>query len=144
MPHLNQPAALRALNTAHDLGAWVRQELVSEHSDAKHVLRVIAREIDRWFHNDLPPEDIASLASEPARTGDPRWDALIEGVVAFRFHIVGMAAPLWCRATRLDEGWDPYASANASPGWRLLDMLETPAELLDKGVTLSHRSMELL
>lgn len=142
MPQLNQPAALRALNTAQDLGAWVRQELVSDHPDANHVLRVIARETDRWFHNDLSPREIAGLADEPARTGDRRWDALIEGVVAFRFHIAGMAAPQWCRATRLDEGWDPYA--NAGFGWRLLDMLETPAELLDKGVTLSHRSMDVL
>ncbi len=141
---MGMAADLGALNTAHSLGDWVRQELASEHPDAKHVLRVIARETDRWFNHGLSPDDIAGLASQPARTGSPRWDALIEGVVAYRCHIVGMAAPSWCQATRLDEGWDPYDTASASLGWRLLDMLETPAELLDKGVTLSYRSMDLL
>ncbi|MEI6624447.1 MAG: hypothetical protein WCP28_21360 [Actinomycetes bacterium] len=133
---------LRALSSAHDLGNWVRKELASERPDAKHALRVIARETDRWFTHGLSPHDIAGLASEPARTGDVRWDALIEGVVAYRLHLAGMAAPPWCLTTRLDEGWDPYDTP--SIGWRLLDMFETPAELLHKGVTLSHRSMELL
>lgn len=144
MANLNQSADLGTFNTARDLGEWVCQELASERPDEKHALRVIAREIDRWFHQDLSLDDVASLASEPARTGDSRWDALIEGVVAYRFHISGMAAPPWCQATRLDEGWDPYDTPSASLRWRLLDMLETPAELLDKGVTLSYRSMELL
>lgn len=109
------------------------------------MLRVLARETDRWFIHSLRPDDIADLATRPARTGDPRWDALIEGMVAYRLHIAQIPAPDWCRATRLEDGWDPYGDTPGSdPQWRLLDMFETPAELLDKGVTLSYRAMELL
>lgn len=137
-------ADLHALNTAHDLGDWVRHELGSSDPDTGHALRVIAREVDRWFNHHLHDGDIAALAHEPARTGDARWDALIEGVIAYRFHLAHMPAPGWCRATSLDDGWDPYGEApGADLGWRLLDMFETPVELLDKGVTLSYRSMEL-
>lgn len=138
-------AHTHALNTAHELGEWVRQELATRDPDTKHVLRVLARETDRWFNHDLAATDIAALASHPAQTGDPRWDALIEGVVAYRFHLAEIPVPQWCTVTRLDEGWDPYGdSPTADLGWRLLDMFETPVELLDKGVTLSRRSMELL
>ncbi|MGI9019049.1 MAG: hypothetical protein ACR2HR_18435 [Euzebya sp.] len=133
-----------ALNAAADLGDWVRIELASGTLDSNHVLRVLARETDRWFTHQLAPTDIAALAAEPARTGDARWDALIEGIVAYRFHIASMAAPDWCTATRLAEGWDPYDTPDADLGWRMLDMFETPAELLEKGVTLSHRAMSLL
>lgn len=134
-----------ALNTARDLGDWVYQEIASGEPDITHALRVIAHETDRWFTHHLPAADIAALAAEPARTGDARWDALIEGVVAYRFHLARIPVPRWCRATALAEGWDPYGQApGADLGWRLLDMFETPVELLDKGVTLSYRSMELL
>ena len=135
-----------ALNSAADLGNWLREELTATRPDVNHMLRVIARETDRWFLHNLDADDIAALASEPVNTGNRKWDALVEGVVAYRLHIAGLRSPRWTRRTRLDEGWNPREDTDNPPplAWSLLDLLETPAELFDKGVNYSYRNMELL
>ena len=134
------------LNSAASLAAWVRQELGTNHPDPVMITRVIARETDRWLDAHRAGLPVRELVTEPARTGDARWDALLEGVVAYRCGAMGIARPAWTRDTRLDVGWNPFDDSTAmmvSPAWALLDTLETPAPILDKGVTWSYRNMEL-
>jgi hypothetical protein len=66
-------------------------------------------------------------------------------MVAYRFNLAGLRPPAWTRRTQLAEGWDPLDETPTPPApeWSLLDMFETPAELLEKGITFSYRNMEL-
>lgn len=132
-----------ALNTAHDLAAWVRAELESEQPDTKHAIRVLTREIDRWFNNNLSDTQILDLAAEPAGTGDDHWTALIEGIVAHKLHCRGLKAPAWTKRTRLEVGgWDPYRVRD--DGWFRINIFATPVELLDKGIVFPRQELELL
>lgn len=132
------------LNSAAGLGEWVAAELAAPAPDHKHIVRVLTTETDRWFTNGLTPETIGKLAAEPGRTGSSQWDALIEGIVAYRLHIAGLPAPEWTKATTLDEGFDPYDGMVRDLGWHLLNVFDTPAELLGKGVILPASEMELV
>ncbi|MDR0783746.1 MAG: hypothetical protein LBE83_08335 [Propionibacteriaceae bacterium] len=138
---------MKALNSAADIAGWIREELTATPADVGVMTRVIARETDRWRAAHQAGEPVTALIAEPARTGDQRWDALLEGVVAYRCNQLGVPRPAWTNQTRLTVGWNPYEdhpSITMSPGWALLDTLETPAPILDKGVTFSYRNMELL
>jgi len=135
------------LNGAAAIADWLRGELAGERPDVVFMLRVIARETDRWLHAGLTREEVATLLGEPGTTGNKKWDALLEGVVAYRCSKLGVPRPSWTRRTSLDVGWNPYddsTSMTVSPAWALLDTLETPAPILDKGVTYSYRNMELV
>jgi hypothetical protein len=136
-----------SLNSAADIASWLRQELLASPPDVVVMTRVIARETDRWRQAHLGGESVSSLVSEPACTGDPRWDALLEGVVAYRCWQLGLPRPDWTRRTYLEEGWNPYddsSAINVALPWALLDTLETPAPILDKGVTYSWRNLALV
>lgn len=135
---------LDTLTSAAALGVWVREELAADRPATRHVIRVITREIDRWFKNGLDDDQIADLAAAPADTGDAHWDALIEGIVARRLHEAGLSSPAWTRRTKLEVGWDPYDDLIRDDGWYALNVLHTPAELLDKGVILSRAELALL
>jgi hypothetical protein len=132
------------LNSACWLGEWVREELKSRAPNADHIVRVITRETDRWFKNDQTDIQILALAQEPARTGDPRWDALIEGIVARRFNVHKIKRPEWTRATHLEEGWAPRGDLVRDVRWHILDVFSTPVELLDKGVILPRSDLDLV
>ena len=138
--------SVRGLNRATALANWLAEELARDRADVVFMVRVLARETDRWLRAGLTNEEAVSLVEEPATTGDSRWDALVEGVVAHRCDQLGIPRPSWTGRTRLDIGWNPYDDATSmttSPEWALLDTLETPAPILDKGVTFSYRNMEL-
>lgn len=132
------------LNTAHSLGEWVREELSSPVPSADHIVRVITRETDRWFKNGQTDEQVLALAQEPARTGDPKWDALIEGVVARRLNVHKLRRPEWTRKTHLEEGWAPRGDLVRDVRWHIIDVFSTPVELLDKGVILPSSDLDLV
>ena len=130
------------LNSAADLGNWLHDELQATPPDVNHMLRVIARETDRWFLSGENRAMVPQLVEEPISTGDPRWDALLEGVVAYRMHIAGMKPPEWTRRTKLEIGWNPemiqtlrrLLNGHCLIPWRLLwksskRALPTPTEI---------------
>lgn len=96
-------ATVTGLNQAAEIGEWVRAQIASGEHTNDHTTRVITQETDRWFKNDLTPAQIEALCAAPADTGDPKWDALIEGVVSRRLHEAGMKTPEWTRRTSLTE-----------------------------------------
>jgi hypothetical protein len=110
------------------------------------MLRVVAHETGRWVANEQARAELPELIKQPACTGDRRWDALVEGVTAYRMNLAGLEPPQWTERTSLDEGWNPYDDSETPPPpqWALLDTFDTPAELLAKGVTYSRRNMALL
>lgn len=132
------------LNTAQNLGDWVGRELTCQEPDTVHITRVITHEICRWFNNGLTEDDMAVVASQPADTGSPQWNALIEGVVAHHFHARGMQSPAWTGRTKLDVGWAPNDHLTPDLGWHILNVFSTPVELLDKGVIFARQNLVTL
>ncbi|MCL1906643.1 MAG: hypothetical protein FWG08_01795 [Propionibacteriaceae bacterium] len=130
------------LMTAKQLGDWLRSELACDPVDVNFMLRTIAHESDQWLKDSMLP----GAVEEPASTGDQRWDALLEGVVAYRSHQKKLKQPQWTKRTSLEVGWNPRDDSETpqSVEYALMDTLDTPVEILDKGVTYSYRNMELL
>ena len=88
----------------------------------------------------MTPEEVArAIEHDPGSTGDRRWDALIAGVVEWAAHRAAVRTPIWTAAQNrfLDEWWflTPYRSLHASA------MVETPAELANRGVFVHESSL---
>ncbi len=88
----------------------------------------------------MAPDTVAvAIESDPGSTGDERWDALIGGLVERAAHCSGVRTPIWtASASRfLDRWWflTPYSSVHASA------MVETPAELANRGVFVHESSL---
>jgi len=132
-----------ALNSPRDLAQWLADELSHEPPDVRFMVRVLARETDRWLTSELAPDDLATLVATSASTGDQRWDALLEGLTAYRCSQLGMPRPEWTNKTSLAAGWNPYDDTDNPPdvNWAMLDTLETPVFILEKGVTFSRRNL---
>lgn len=88
----------------------------------------------------MEPADVArAIDSDPGSIGDDRWDALIAGLVERAAHTAGVRTPLWTAAPSrfLDRWWflTPYRSLHPSA------MVETPAELANRGVFVTESSL---
>ena len=94
----------------------------------------------RQFVMDAERGDAAALiADEPPSTGDPRWDALIAGVVedvAFR---LGLHVPAWVRAPHrtLATWWFVTDFEGLHP----VAFVETPAAIANHGVFIRRASL---
>ena len=126
-----------------DLGVWVRLELDEGSSDSGHIARVIVHEVDQWFKNASISDELLTFEGRP-ETGSDRWDALIEGLTARYFHVRKLEAPAWACCTRLDEAWSPYDETITDNSWHIVNVLNTPVELLDRGIVLSRTELVLI
>lgn len=134
-----------SLVSAADIGDWVRRELGTPQPDTVHISRVITQELGRWFDEETSPRELDAIAADPVDTGDPRWDALIEGIVSRGFHLRGQQPPpAWTKRTRLDVGWGPNQHLSPGINRHLANALDTPVELLHKGVIFSRRNLTRL
>ncbi len=129
------------LTTAARLGDWVRQELAVPLPDSVHITRVITQELGRWFNSETADSELEAVSNQPAYTGDPRWDALIEGIVSRGFHLRQQQPPAWTKRTRLDVGWAPNQHLTPDINRHLVNALDTPVELLHKGVIFSRENL---
>ncbi|MDO5503721.1 MAG: hypothetical protein Q4G67_11160 [Actinomycetia bacterium] len=129
--------------TTASLGDWVAEELRSDHPDTVFITRTITQETGRWFH-DRSADGLENAVCEPARTGDPRWDALIEGIIRYRMAQTRLPPPSWTEETTLETGWSPNDHLYPDDRWRLLNVFHTPAELLEKGVVFARHNLDRL
>ena len=131
------------MSTAADLAEWVHEELSAPDPQVGHVIRVLTRETMRW--QSLSPEDVSAvLADEPDSTGDRRWDALLEALAARVAHLSGCKVPSWAQRTRLDDAWYPWEATVTDPRWQIAAVVQTPAEMLHRGVILPLSGLKLL
>jgi len=131
------------VSTAADLAQWVRDELSAPVPQIGHIIRVLTRETTRW--QSISPEDLSTvLTDEPISTGDTRWDALVEALSARAAHLMGCEAPAWTRRTRLEDAWYPWEATVTDPRWQIAAVVQTPAEMLHRGVILPLNGLKLL
>ena len=131
------------VSTAADLAEWVRGELSAPHPQIGHVIRVLTRETSRW--QSLSPQDMPNvLTDEPVSTGDQRWDALLEALSARAAHLSGCDVPSWARRTHLDDAWYPWEATVTDPRWQIAAVVQTPVEMLHRGVILPLSGLKLL
>lgn len=131
---------VRGPRSAREIAAWVAVHVDDEPS---HVARVVTNELHRW--NSADEDSLRALVEEPLPVGDERWDALLEGAVAYVLRLRDVTPPEWTRRTTLDEGFDPYADIHQSVTALVnFGVLDTPGELLNKGVIFSRKNFERL
>ena len=130
------------MTTACDLAAWMRQELSRSAPNVDFLIRAIIKATDDWVRDG---DNGDSFSAAPGSVGQETWDALLEGVVAYRANLLGVPRPEWTRTHELSIGWNPYDKTDhpPSPEYALLSVLDTPVEILDKGIILSQRNFDL-
>ena len=83
--------------------------------------------------------DRAVFFGRPSTTGDPRWDALLAGVVEHLFREAGREPPAWVvEVGPLESEWYVLGIPSLYE-WALAN---TPAVLKSRGVILDGRSLE--
>lgn len=94
----------------------------------------------------LPDEGLAELVREPVSLEDPCWDALLQGLVAWRCQTANpkVRTPAWVKEVHLDEAWAPFGGSIRDDGWYTLSVLSTPAALLHRGIVLDRKNLEEL
>ena len=133
----------RGLSTSWGLGQWVRQEMTEE-ADEAFAVRVITNELDKWDKLKLTDQEIQAHANQGPDSGDPRFDALIEGLVARIFDIRGLKRPQWTSKTHLSDVWWPHADQYRTQNTMALVVLRTPVTLLDRGIIMDRKASERL
>ncbi|SEB55819.1 hypothetical protein SAMN04489806_1101 [Paramicrobacterium humi] len=140
-----------------------RQPDAPHHGTAASLALEVAKQVRQLQEDDLrgrelvarvmihavlsfPDSHLSDLVREPASTGDPRWDALLQGLIAWRCQSadVPVATPAWAREARLDEAWAPFGGSIRDDGWYTLSVLATPAALLHRGIVLERSNLKEL
>lgn len=126
------------LGTASDAGEDIRRYLEGGNEDA--AFRVVLQLATDLTRAD-PALRVALCVTPPALTGNPRFDALLAGVVEWELSTNGLPTPSWVsEGTRtLSEPWDvePVPGLQVAARQRTPDVLRRhgvyldPAELVD-------------
>lgn len=122
------------LVSTKQIGQLLRAELDQESPNPDFMARTVTNEIWRWNKLEVTDSELIDLCDVPPLSGDARWDAFVEGLVAREFNVRGLLRPDWTNVTRLNEAWAPYEDTVTDAGWHVLSVLHTPVELLDRGV----------
>lgn len=110
--------------------------------DPVYNARFITNEMDHWYKRKLTGRERRALVWRSASTGDERWDALLQGLVARFCDVAGLEVPYWATLAHADPVWSPYGEATRDDGWFLRMVFSTPAELLRRGVVFGAESLE--
>lgn len=110
------------------------------HSD--DVLRSVITAVDvmRLLGNRDPAALRIALATEPANTGSPEWDAVIAGVTEMLCLEYDISCPEWIYGPDryLDRAWSYTDNDRLFP----LIFVETPRSLALRGVFMSRTTFE--
>ena len=112
------------------------------------MVRVLTTQTDAWPRN---PEALNALAGARIRpidsnppTPEPRqWDAFLEALVAYRFHVAGLPEPTWTKTTSLDPAWWPYEGTMRTDD-QLRAVYRTPVEFLHRGVIFDRSDLKVV
>jgi len=125
----------RRLLTAPAAAAALRHGLRSGWPTAD-LLRVV-RELRSNAKCLVTESDQAAFLGRPSTTGDPRWDAMLAGVVENLAMGEGWTVPEWCRGHALREFWfvggesalQAYAFARSPISLQVRGVMVDPADL---------------
>jgi hypothetical protein len=117
------------------LAEAIQDDIANKRSQGT-TLRLVRQFVMDLDHSDNPA---ALFVNEPPLTGDPRWDAMIAGVVEdYAFHH-DLPKPAWAFAPcRFLSAWWFFTSI---PAMRPYQMVHTPAALSARGVFLDRASL---
>jgi len=121
--------------TVDDLAKEVGQSLAAQERTG-NTLRLVRQFI---MNLERASDPLGMLRDEPSSTGDPRWDALIAGVVEdFALHR-GIEPPPWVfQEQRYLSTWWFLTSIDAM---RPTAVVQTPAALSGRGVFVQRASL---
>jgi hypothetical protein len=106
------------------------------------MVRTLVHEISNLFSFTVNLEDELLLPPQ-LYFDDEKWNAVLEGIVAYYSHKKNMNAPAWTRRTKLNTQFVPFFEQVDKKVYPTL-WQNTPVELLDKGVLLPRKDLECL
>ena len=95
---------------------------------------------------NISAAELECLTREPAYMGRPRWDALLQGLVAWRCQTNDppVIEPAWVDRTRLEAAWAPFGGSIRDDGWYTMAILSTPVALLHRGIVMNRYNLREL
>lgn len=126
----------RNLLTAPATTAALRRGLRAGASTAE-LLRLVRqhRSDARWVTDE---RQLASFYAAPSTTGDPRWDAMLAGVVEEQCLRLGRPVPGWTRGKALSQFW----FVSEVPTLRAYSFAHSPFSLQIRGVLMDPADLE--
>lgn len=107
-----------------------------------------AAESERWrlvaefleeYRWEPAPHRTALLATEPAPTGDTRWDVFLAALAEHLAARDGQAAPAWAEPRSLRRFWFPFNT----PAARADAIVHAPAAFRRRGVYVAAQELEV-
>lgn len=122
--------------TLTELGEAIAAEVAANGGDMESVWIQVKEFREEARHEDSSTQD-RLLASEPAPTGDERWDVFLAALAEHVAMEQDLPAPSWSRQRFLARFWFPFdtpfartdAIVHAPPAFRRRNIFLHPAEL---------------
>lgn len=132
----DSPIFTQRAMTSASLAAAIRREIKTggSLSDRLRLVRQFTTSAQRL----VSPADREAMFAGPSTTGDPRWDALVAGVVEGLAIKTGEPPPPWTADKRLDSFW----FVNSMPELHAYSFAHTPISLQVRGVILDEADLE--
>jgi hypothetical protein len=100
--------------------------------------RLVAEFLEEYRH-EPPGIRLALLESEPAETGDERWDVLLGALAEHLAALVDQASPQWAGRRKLRSFWFPFNTRAA----RADALVNAPAAFRRRGVFVAPQELEV-
>jgi hypothetical protein len=100
--------------------------------------RLVAEFLEEYRHE---PSEMRRglLASEPATTGDERWDVLLAALAEHLAARDGRRGPRWSELRSLERFWFPFNS----PAARMDAIVHAPAAFRRRGVFVARQELQV-
>lgn len=129
----------RTLLTVPATAAALRTGLKADWStaDLLRVVRQMRSDLHLLHRGAEPDQQWKAFLAPPSTTGDPRWDAMLAGVVEDYALSTGLPVPAWTRGRTLPEFWwvsdvatlRAYAFSHSPFALQIRGVLVDPADL---------------
>ncbi|HEU5429691.1 MAG TPA: hypothetical protein VFU74_22610 [Actinocrinis sp.] len=100
--------------------------------------RLVAEFLEEYRH-EPPGIRLALLESEPAGTGDERWDVLLGALAEHLAALADQASPQWAGRRKLRSFWFPFNTRAA----RADALVNAPAAFRRRGVFVAPQELEV-
>ena len=115
-----------------DLGDWLAG------SSEQERWRLVAEFLEEYRH-EPPGTRLGLLVSEPAGTGDERWDVFLGALAEHLAALADQAPPQWAGRRTLRSFWFPFNTRAA----RADALVNAPAAFRRRGVFVAPQELEV-
>jgi transcriptional regulator with XRE-family HTH domain len=143
---LERRGNLKGYKSAKEIGDFINEELSAglDSERLSTILRIMPKLVIDW--RKLSVEDLRAMALPRPNVTQAKWQALLEGIVRYYFHVERMEdAPAWTRRTRLKKKFVPRGES-VEIGGKYFDRIcaKCAPEFAEKNIIFSRDEMQLI